>query len=404
VMATVHAASGTPPRPIRVMHLLYSLGVGGMELGVLKLVQGLDRSVVESRVCSLTPATGAVDDWTACGAVHQLPRREGNDPTLISKLHRVFRRERPDVVHTHAWGTLCEGFAAARLARVPFVVHGEHGTMETRRRNVWVQRKIWHRLDRVLAVSQSLAERMAAAVDFPLDRITVVRNGVDLARFTAGDRDATRARLGIAPGAFVVGTVGRLVPVKDQDMLLTAVAKLRRQGAEATLLLAGDGPLRGELEAAASALEITPHVRFLGARDDVPDLMAAMDVFALTSRSEGMSNTVLEAMASGLPVVATRVGGNAELVRDGVTGLLVPPASPEDTASAFALLHADADRRRDLGRAGRLRADTEFSLTGMMRRYESLYMNLAAGRLAPPPMMASGGGANATSVPAGGQR
>ena len=367
------ASSPKARQPVRVMHLLYSLGVGGMEMGVHKLLIGLDRSIVDLSVCSLTPFDQVETVWPTDTRVHALGRRVGNDPTLVPKLYRLFRRERPDIVHTHAWGTLLEGVLAARAARVPVVVHGEHGTLETRPRNVWIQRRVWRRVDHVLAVSDALAEKMAATFDFPASRITVIRNGVDLERFGRHSRAEARRALGVTPGEFVVGTVGRLVPVKDQRQLIGATRVLAQRGVPVKVLIVGDGPLRNELQDQIDTLGLKEHVRLLGSRTDVPELMAAFDLFALSSQSEGLSNTVLEAMASGLPVVATRVGGNPELVQSGTTGLLVPAGDETALAEAIAALYRDADFRLRVALAARQRAQSVFSLSGMIKRYTDLY-------------------------------
>jgi len=167
--------------------------------------------------------------------------------------------------------------------------------------------------------------------------------------------------------------MGRLVPVKNQASLIEAAEQLRTLGLKPTVVIAGDGPLRNELEGQAKAAGLGDAVKFLGHRADPEVVMAAMDVYVLTSVSEGLPNTVLEAMATGLPVVTTRVGGAEELVEHGVTGFLVPPSDTEALARALAVLLADETLRRSAGAAGRLRAETEFAISGMIRRYESLY-------------------------------
>ncbi len=374
--------------PVRVMHVVYSLQPGGMEFGVVKLVNGLDPASVRSAICS-TKSGGALKPMVSGHVqVFEMQRRSGNDPGLVWDLFRLFRRERPDVVHTHAWGTLIEGLVAARLARVPFVVHGEHGTLQLKPHQRWFQRRGWAAADRVLSVSSRLAERIAAETAFPLERIRVLRNGVDLARFGRVERAQARSALGLSPDEIVVTTVGRLVPVKDHPNLLGAVALARQEGAPVTLVIAGDGPLRADIEARAEALGISSCLRFLGHRADVEVVFAASDVFTLSSESEGLSNTILEAMAAGLPVVATRVGGADELVLDGVTGLLVPRRSSRELADALVRVVASPDLRASMSRAGRERAVTEFGLDGMIRRYETLYRELAglpvAGGAQPP--------------------
>jgi sugar transferase (PEP-CTERM/EpsH1 system associated) len=378
-----------PPEPLRVMHVLFRLQAGGTEYGVIKLVNGANRSRIANSILSTTPADDVKKLLRPDVRLHECRRRAGNDPSLVLQLYRIFRRERPHIVHTHAWGTLCEGVLAARLARIPIVVHGEHGTLQLKSYQARVQRLVWQRVDRVLSVSSRLAERMSAHTGFPLDRITVIRNGVDLTRFHPVGRAAARLTLGLPVEGLIIGTAGRLVPVKDQASLLDAFARLKAEGIGFTGVIAGEGPLRAELEARARANGLSDCVRFLGHRPDVERVFAALDVFVLSSRSEGLSNTILEAMASRLPIVATRVGGADELVDDGATGLLVAPESPDALSVALGRLVGDAALREAMGAAGRRRALGRFTLDRMVRTYEHLYRELA-GALVRPRRMQSG--------------
>jgi sugar transferase (PEP-CTERM/EpsH1 system associated) len=367
------AARGT----LHVMHVLYALQPGGMEMGVVKLVNGMDRGRLRSSILSTCPATDLKNSVAADVPLYELSRRPGNDPRLVWQMYRVIRKARPQVVHTHAWGTLLEGVMAARLARVPVVVHGEHGTLQLRGYQRWVQRRAWSAADRVLAVSTRLAERMSAETGFPLPRIETIRNGVDLARFGRKSRIEARTQLGLSQDEVVIGTMGRLVGVKNQASLIDAARLLHARGLKPTVVIAGDGPLRSELEARADAAGLSDALRLLGHRADPEVVLAAMDVYVLPSISEGLPNTVLEAMATGVPVVVTRVGGVDELVQHGVTGLIIPPRDSEALARALAMLLQDAALRRNWGAAGRLRAETEFAISGMIRRYEALYMSAA---------------------------
>ena len=367
-------------RPLRVMHLTYKFGVGGMEVGIAKLVNGLDPSRIVSSICSSVPGDSLKDRLRPGVKLFELNRRSGNDPAFVSQLYRLFKQERPDVVHTHRWGTLFEGIVAARLAGVRYVVHGEHGTLETRRHNAWVQRFLWRRVDRLLSVSSRLAERMAREIAFPLHEITVIRNGLDLSRFKPPvDQGAAKMALGIAPETLVIGTVGRTVAVKDHATFLRALVRLRAMGVRFQAVVAGTGPLFDETARLASSLNLH-ELRLLGNRDDVADVMGAFDVFVLSSASEGLSNTIQEAMACGLPVVATRVGGADELVVEHRTGLLTPPRDPEAMADALATLVRDGELRRTFGNAGRERARTHFALDRMIRDYEDLYLGLGDSR------------------------
>ena len=363
--------------PLRVMHLLHTFGVGGMEVGITKLVNGLDPSRIASSICSCRPGDSLKERLRPGIPLYEFNRRRGNDPLLIGQLVRLFREKRPDVIHTHRWATLCEGLIAARLAGVPYVVHGEHGTLETRRHNAFVQRTVWNRVHRVLSVSSRLAERMARDIGFPLERIEVIRNGVDLERFTPERRLEGRAALGFQPNQIVIGSVGRLVPVKDQATLLRALAVLRTGGFSFSGVLAGTGPLHGELQSLASALNLKDF-NLLGNRNDVERVLGALDIFVLSSESEGLSNTIQEAMATGLPVVATRVGGADELVEHERTGYLVPARDPQALAGAIANLLKDPARRQRFAQAGCERARQQFGLDRMIREYEQMYLGLAS--------------------------
>jgi len=363
--------------PIRVLHVLPQLQLGGMEQGVVKLLNGLPPYHVVSSVCSFESRVdcvrGLIDPRVP---VEMLGRRPGNDPTLVWRLTRLVRQWRPDVVHSHSWGTLCEGFVAARAARVPYFVHGPHGTMDLRSRNLLVQRWVWRHADGVMAVSSRLADRMARLTGFPRECVTVIRNGADMTRFGRIGRSEARRRLGIADSAFVAGTIGRLVPVKDHETLLGALARLKQIGRVPFTLVAGDGPLHASLLERVRALDLDSSVRFLGNRTDVECVLAALDVFVLTSESEGFPNTILEAMASGLPVVATHVGGVDELVDDGRTGLLAPSKDCAAVADAIARLGDDVTLRRRMGETGRIKASAEFGLQRMLDDYERFYVGL----------------------------
>jgi sugar transferase (PEP-CTERM/EpsH1 system associated) len=379
------AAHPRRPDPIRVLHVLFRLQAGGTEYGVIKVANGLVPAGIESAICSTTPADEVRRLLHPQVGLVECRRRAGNDPSLVWQLAREFRRLRPHIVHTHAWGTLVEGVLAARLARVPVVIHGEHGTLQLRPYQARVQRFMWGRVDRLLSVSSRLAERMSAATGFPLERIQVIRNGVDLGRFQGGDRAAARAALGLGDGEVAVGTAGRLVPVKDQQQLVRALGTLVRAGAPAAGLIAGEGPLRQDLEQLIAAEGVQGRVRLLGHRPDIERVLAALDVFVLPSLSEGLSNTILEAMASGVPVVATRVGGADELVVDGETGVLVTPGSLDALTGAIDGLVRDAGRREAMAAAGRRRALGTFGLSRMLQDYAALYRGLCGARGAGAP-------------------
>jgi L-malate glycosyltransferase len=361
---------------LHVMHVMYEFTPGGMEFGVVKLVNALEPCGIRSSICSTRRGASMQSLVAPTVQVFELDRRDGNDPRLVWQLYRLFRRVRPDIVHTHSWGTLIEGMIAARLARVPVVIHGEHGTLQLQSHQKRLQRLVWSRVDQVLSVSARLTDRMAHETGFPVARIQTITNGVDCPRFARVTRRKAREALNLPAGAIVIGTIGRLVPVKDHASLLKAVSLLGERGLRPIVLVAGEGPLRDQLLEQARALGLQSQLRLLGHRPDVETILAALDLFVLSSISEGLPNTVLEAMAARLPVVSTQVGGAGEVVDDGVTGLLVPSQSADQLARAMAALIDDPERRASMAAAGRQRVTTMFSLSETVRRYHELYRRL----------------------------
>jgi sugar transferase (PEP-CTERM/EpsH1 system associated) len=223
-----------------------------------------------------------------------------------------------------------------------------------------------------VTVSGDLARWLVEEVRVPARKVRTIYNGVDAERFAPGNRTVARQALGIPPDWAVAGTVGRLDPVKDQAGLIHAFAQVASIG-KGALVIAGDGPSRRQLEAVIGELRLGERVRLLGERDDVASILRALDVFVLPSIGEGISNAILEAMATGLPVIATRVGGNGELVKDGLTGRLIEPRRPEALAEALTDYFANPARARAHGAAGRERAISEFGLERMLAGYVALY-------------------------------
>lgn len=312
--------------------------------------------------------------------VRVVPMAETHPPDKWNALRmaRLFRALAPDIVHTRNW-TCIDAVIGARLARVPVVIQGEHGRdaldpegqNPVRRR---VRRLLGPLVTEFVTVSRDLARWLIEDVRIPARKVSSICNGVDTERFRPGDREAGRRALGVSPGTFVVGTVGRLDPVKDHVGLIRAFLDLEiTAGTPATLVIVGDGPMQRELEALVKELGAGERVRLCGERDDVPQALRGFDLFVLPSVGEGISNAILEAMATGLPVVATRVGGNPELVADGVTGALVEARATPPLSSAIARYRNDPALARRHGEAARARALHEFSFARMLAGYRDLY-------------------------------
>lgn len=359
---------------LHVHHVLLSLEPGGLENGVVNIVNGLDPTLFRSSVCCLK-RSGAFasriqrDDVE----VQSMGLGQGNDWRLPLRLARLFRASRPDIVHTRNVESFFYAGVAARLAGVPVLVHSEHGrTFDDRPLRFHAQRVLSRGADGIFAVSSQLRDDLVRHVGLPARRVDVLHNGVDHRRFASADRRTARAALGLPEQAFVVGSVGRLAAVKNYPMLLRACAALRAD--DIWLVLAGEGPERSTLERLVEELGLAGRVRLLGHRDDVSQVLAALDVFALPSRSEGMSNTLLEAMAAGLPAVVTRVGGNPEILRDAIDGELVGDDDAAAFAQALGRLARDPSRRAAMGESARRRVAEAFSIEAMVERYARYYL------------------------------
>ena len=367
---------------IHIAYLMTDVGPGGLQNMVFNLAHRLEPTRFTCTIVSLSqlfPLTRRVE--TDRVKIMIFDKKPGNDLRLMYRLYRYLQHEKPHIVQTHNWGTLFEGFVAAKLAGVPVVIHAERGTIQGRKRNLLFQRALWKAVNQVLSVSEIHRQLLSATVGFPGEHIKPIANGVDTEIFQPryDEKTAIRTKLGFEPGRFYIGTVGNLRPVKNHALLLRACRQLCLDQDDVRLIIAGTGPLKEQLSELAGLLGIQHKVRLLGARTDIPEVLNAMDLFVLPSLSEGMPNAVLEAMACGLPVVATQVGGVSEVVEHGVTGLLVPSEDEAALTSRLEELFLSETTRQMLGKNARERALACFSLDKMVREYEQLYVSLVKG-------------------------
>ncbi len=358
------------------MQVLLNLGRGGMEAMAVGLAVALRRRGRRPVVIALD-AGGEHEAVLREAAVeyHVMGGRRLADPRRHWRLARLLRRVRPRVVHTHHFATLLHSLAASRLAGVPRLVHTEHSFEYLKDRPDFrlVLRGMSRATTAFVTVGATMRPFYADRVRIAARRLKVITNGVHLERYrVAADRAAGRAASGL-PSGFLVGTAGRLFPEKDYGVLLRAVQAAAGLVPSLALALIGDGPERGPLEVSARQLGIADRVRFLGWRHDVADLLPLLDVFVMTSRHEGLPLVVLEAMASGVPVLTTPVGDLREVVVEGATGGFFHIGDPAALGQALVALAGDEPRRRALGAAGRDRVAGHYSHARMVERYLELY-------------------------------
>jgi len=376
-------------RPL-IAHVVYRFDVGGLENGVVNLINQMPSESYRHVVVALTEVTDFSERIRRDDVEFiALNKRPGQGVRVFPKLFRLFRDLQPEIVHTRNLSAL-EASVPAWLAGVRVRIHGEHGRDMgdldgTSRKYQRIRRLYRPFIGHYVALSKDLEQYLGRDVGVEPERIAQICNGVDTVRFSP----APNGRAPIAGCPFtdedlwLVGTVGRLQQVKDQVTLAEAFVRAIKRGpakAQMRLVMIGEGPLRTRVEKVLDQAGMRELAWLPGARDDVPQVLRGLDCFALPSLAEGISNTILEAMACGLPVVATRVGGNPELMEEGLTGRLVPQANAEAMAGALFDYFDDPALARRHGRAGRQLILQRFSLDRMVSDYLSLYDDLLAGR------------------------
>ena len=381
-MATDTRTRTRDERPL-VMHVVHRFDTGGLENGVVNLINQMPAEAYRHAVVALTEVTAfrqrVRKQDVEFIALHKGP---GHGLWLYPRLFALMRRLRPAIVHTRNLAAL-EVVVPAWLAGVPVRLHGEHGRDVgdldgSSRKYQWLRRLYRPFVSHYIALSRDLADYLVQRVGVVRALVTQIYNGVDTARFRPAAATAAIAGCPFGPAQhWLVGSVGRMQAVKDQTTLVRAFLRaLEMQPGlreRLRLVLVGDGPLRAQCLALLEAAGAADLAWLPGGRDDVAEIMRGLHCFVLPSLAEGISNTILEAMASGLPVIATHVGGNGDLVAHDKTGLVVPAADVNAMADALCSLANAPEQAAALGRAGRARAEAQFSLQGMVAAYRNLY-------------------------------
>lgn len=372
-------------RPL-VAHVMHRFDTGGLENGVVNLINHMPADAYRHAVIALTDITDFKNRIQRPDVqFFALNKQPGHVLWIYPQLYRLFRQLKPAIVHTRNLAAL-EATVPAWAAQVPARIHGEHGRDVgdfdgTNKKCQWIRRIYSPFVKHYIALSQDLAHYLTHSVGIGAKRVTQIYNGVDTSRFhpSSQRQDIPGSPFNKA-GLWLVGTAGRMQTVKNQTNLarafvqaINAEPRLRER---LRLVMVGDGPLRNESLAILESAGLAELAWLPGERKDIPDVMRGLDCFVLPSLGEGISNTILEAMASGLPVIATAVGGNPELVDDARTGHLVPAADPGALARAIIALALTPEKARAMGNAGRKRIEAQFSITAMIDSYQQIYDRL----------------------------
>jgi L-malate glycosyltransferase len=364
--------------PLRLMHVVLSMEVGGAEKLVYDMARHPAFEGMKPVICCLDAIGELGEKLRQEGySVYCKKRSSGIDWSVIPWLCEIIAKEQISIVHAHQYTPLFYSAPAALLAGRVKMVYTEHGRF-------YPDRKSWKRalfnpllalcVDHLISISASTARAMSTFDHLPFRKIRVIHNGVDYSRMNPPiDKSAKRRELGLSATCRIIGTAARLDEIKNIPMMLRTLKEVIQQVPDTCLLIAGQGPQAEPLKAQAAELGISDQVKFVGLRFDMPEIYQLMDVFLLTSFSEGISVTLLEAMASGVPAVVTDVGGNGEVVKNGETGYLVPLREEAGFSERVSYLLTDSEQARALGEQARCRAQQYFSFATMISNYLDMY-------------------------------
>ncbi len=382
------AENNAVERPL-IAHIIHRLDMGGLENGLVNLINNMPEDRYRHIIICMTEYTNFRNRIKKDNVgVYQLKKREGQDLFVFYRLWKLLRKLKPDIVHTRNLGTLECAFPAV-LAGVRIRIHGEHGRdmldIDGTNKKYIILRKIFKPfIYKYIALSKDLENWLKDSIRIREDKIVQLYNGVDANKFSPKKIAAyiIPEKFRTGSGVKLIGTVGRISAEKDQFSLINALYILFEKKPDLksflNLIVIGDGPLFSELTQLVTQKGLQNNIWLAGARDDIPELLCEMDVFVLPSLGEGISNTILEAMASGLPVIATNVGGNPELVDEGKTGMLVPSSNPAKLAAAIMEYIDEPEKIKTHGFCGRQRVEEKFSMQLMVNRYINMYDDVIA--------------------------
>ena len=361
---------------INILHLIQGLEIGGLEIMVVSLLERIDRSQYRPSICCYDSLGSLSQGLSEKGiGVHLLKRRPGIDYLYPFKLARYLRKSKIDILHLHNPTALFYGTLAGKIAGIPCIIYTEHGRDFSSSSKVKIANRILCRMvDKIVVVAECGKRYLVEHEGVNEKKIIKIYNGIDSKKF--GIRQEVtliRRELGITDDQPIIGIVARLDPIKNHACIIRAMKIIVTSLPGAVLLIIGDGALRTELESLTANLGLQNHIKFLGARSNIGELLSVLDVFVLSSFSEGLSLTLIEACAAAKPIVATNVGGNAEIVKHECNGLLVPSDQPEVMARAILEILTDEAKASQMGEKGRKKFEEEFMLDVMLKNYEDMY-------------------------------
>lgn len=361
----------------RILYVNHSMGIGGIEKMILEFANYFcSRGHIVS-VAVFAPGGSFEKELQNMGVdVYNLEKKEGIDIGLVKRLVSLIKDLSIDIVHTNNYSSWLYVVIASLFCRINRLVHTEHSNVkEEKRRRYLAERFLAYFSNAVVAVSEQVKSKMVSKSGMSDARVRVIPNGISTTDFSRSPerRGPIRSELGLQDEDILIGTVGRLVPVKDHFTLLEAFAQVRKRLLNVRLIIVGDGPLKSDLLTLVSKLKLENEVTLSGERRDIPEILSAMDIYVVSSISEGMSLSILEAMSTRLPIVATAVGGNNEVIDDQVNGFLVPAQNSNVLAEHIHKLVVDREQRILMGIKSQERAQKSFDHKIMMQKYASLY-------------------------------
>jgi sugar transferase (PEP-CTERM/EpsH1 system associated) len=365
-------------KQFNIMHLVLDLDFGGLQFVVLNLIKKFNTTEFRPSVTCILNGGNLIEEVKNIGCKVEIVNKPDKlDFSASLKIARILKAQDIALIHTHNTAAYLYGSLAAKLAGVALIIHTEHGRDFPDKRRLMVAEKVLSSFThKIVAVSEELKEALVKFERINPKKITVITNGVDLELFKSMPKSIIKQKkyeIGIDKNDFVIGNIGRLTSVKDHRNLIQAFQLIHKDMPDAKLLIVGDGPLKEDLSNFSQSLGLQRNILFLGERKDIPELLNIFDIFVLPSKNEGVSLTLLEAMATKKPVVATSVGGNKEIIEHGKDGYLVPPCSPKKLREAVLDMVKSNGKAEQLGIAAYEEVKEKYSLEKMAKAYQEIY-------------------------------